>query len=342
MKTFLSLSRWICCLLLFPFGAAFCKDLTVVSWGGHFQEVQRQLVYKPFSLQTGTRISALSWDGGMEPLRGNAAWDVVIVDPNELMTGCREGLFAIINWATIGGRQRFISNAVTDCGVGANVYSLVLSYDGSRLPVAPQSWVDLWNVKRFPGKRALRKGPKTNLEIALLADGVKLEEVYVQLATPAGIDRAFKKLSQLKPNVVWWEYGVEPQDLLANGQAVMASAYNIRVSAANVDNQRHLKMVWHNSLNFMDFWVIPKASLQKNEAEQFIAYATSSLVQKSIAEKIPYGQTRKGIAGHVEDSRMQDILGNPNYLSPSLYINEQFWQDNQVKLTERFNQLMLK
>ncbi len=94
---------------------------------------------------------------------------------------------------------------MNDCGVGAIVYNFVLAYDGDKIKDdAPKSWADFWDVKKCPGKRALRKGPKTNLEIALMADGVPPADVYKTLATPAGVDRAFKKLdaAEAQPDLV--------------------------------------------------------------------------------------------------------------------------------------------
>ena len=42
-----------------------------------------------------------------------------------------------------------------DCGVGAFVWSTALAYNADKLKVAPTGWADFWNVKDFPGKRAL-------------------------------------------------------------------------------------------------------------------------------------------------------------------------------------------
>jgi hypothetical protein len=50
----------------------------------------------------------------------------------------------------------------------------------------------------------MRKTAKYSLEIALLADGVPPGDVYKVLSTPSGVDRAFKKLDELKPEIVWW------------------------------------------------------------------------------------------------------------------------------------------
>ncbi len=66
------------------------------------------------------------------------------------------------------------------------VWSMVMAYDSTKLARAPQSWADFWNVREFPGKRGLRKGAKYTLEVALLADGVKAEDLYKVLATPEG------------------------------------------------------------------------------------------------------------------------------------------------------------
>jgi hypothetical protein len=40
----------------------------------------------------------------------------------------------------------------------------------------PKTIKDFFNTKKFPGKRAIYKGAMSNLEIALVADGVKLAE----------------------------------------------------------------------------------------------------------------------------------------------------------------------
>ena len=61
------------------------------------------------------------------------------------------------------------------------------------------------------------------------------------LATPAGVDRAFNKLSQLKPNLIWWEKGSQPPQMLAAGEAVMVDAYNGRIDAANTKDKKNFK-----------------------------------------------------------------------------------------------------
>ncbi len=170
--------------------------------------------------QTKTKMLEENWDGGVGVLRakvqgGNNSWDVVQVESEELVLGCEEGLYEKIDWAKLGGKDKFLPDAVHDCGVGAIVYNFVLSYDKDKIKSGgPQSWADFWDVQKFPGKRALRKGPKTNLEIALMADGVALQgRLQDARTTDAGVERAFAKLDKLKPQ----------HDLVGEGLAAAAA-----------------------------------------------------------------------------------------------------------------------
>jgi putative spermidine/putrescine transport system substrate-binding protein len=328
-------------------GAAQARDLSVVSWGGAYQDAQKEVYFKPFMDKTKVKMVDESWDGGIGVLRakmqgGANNWDVVQVESEELALGCEEGLFEKIDWAKLGGKDKFLKDAVSDCGVGAIVYNFVLAYDGDKIKAAPKSWADFWDVKKYPGKRALRKGPKTNLEIALLADGVPPSEVYKLLSTPAGVDRAFNKLSQLKPNLIWWEKGAQPPQMLASGEAVMVSAYNGRIAAANKTDKKNFKMSWPGSLYTVDSWVIMKGSPNKAQAEQFLAFVSDPGNQKNLPPRIPYGITHNAATALVDKAVLPDLPTNPANLKASLYLNDKFWLENLDKLNQRFNAWLAK
>ena len=199
------------------------RPLSVVSWGGAYQDAQKEVYFKPFMEKTGIKMVDESWDGGVGMLRakiqgGNNNWDVVQVESEELRSAARKACTRSSTGPSSAARDKYLPDAVNDCGVGAIVYSFVLAYDGDKIKDdAPKSWADFWNVQKWPGKRALRKGPKTNLEIALMADGVAPTDVYKTLGDrrPASIARS-RSSTQLKPNLVWWEKGSQPPQLLAS------------------------------------------------------------------------------------------------------------------------------
>ena len=64
---------------------ALARDLAVVSWGGAYQDAQREVYFKPFMEKTKITMTEENWDGGVGTLRakiqgGNNNWDVVQVE----------------------------------------------------------------------------------------------------------------------------------------------------------------------------------------------------------------------------------------------------------------------
>jgi putative spermidine/putrescine transport system substrate-binding protein len=321
--------------------AAAARDLTVVSWGGAYQDAQREVYFKPF-MKGGVKMHEESWDGGIGVLRakvqgGAADWDVVQVEAEELVLGCQEGLFERIDYGKLGGKERFLPGAVHDCGVGAILWSTVLAYDADKLKDGPRTWADFWNVKKWPGKRALRKGPKFTLEFALMADGVAPKEVYKVLRTAAGVDRAFKKLDELKPHLLWWEAGAQAPQLLASGEVVMTSAYNGRISAASKKDRRNFRVVWSQSIYNIDYWVVLKGTPVREPAYKFIAFASDPTTQKNLPLHIAYGVTTKAAAKQIDPKVLPELPSAPDNLVNAIEIDPAFWVENIDRLAERFN-----
>lgn len=317
------------------------ESLTVISFGGLNKDAQDKAFYKPFAAAGKGTIEPGEYNGEMARIRAmvetkQVGWDVVEVESPELIRGCDEGLFEPLDWNKLGDKTQYVPGAVTECGAGIFLWSTVLTYDASKLKKAPTSWADFWDVKDFPGKRALRKSAKFTLEIALLADGVKREDIYKVLATPTGVERAFKKLDQIKPNIQWWESGAQPLQWLVSGDVVMTSAYNGRVSAAQGEGH-DFKMVWDNSLYDLDSWAIVKGSKHKDLAEQFIAFANKPENQKVFAETIPYGPTEKSVTGMIDAKYAQNLPTAEKNLAGALQVDTHFWIEHGEDLEQRFN-----
>lgn len=333
--------------LLLAAGSASARDLTVVSWGGNYQDAQKEVYFKPFVTKTGVKMNDESWDGGVGVLRakvegGSANWDVVQVESEELLVGCEEGLFEKLDFSKIGGKDAYLSAAVNDCGVGAIVYNFILAYDGDKLKDGPKSWADFWDTKKFPGKRALRQGPKTNLEIALIADGVAPQDVYKVLKTAGGVERAFNKLDALKNDLIFWKAGAQPPQLLASGEVVMTSAYNGRISAANEKDNKNFKIVWDGSLFTIDSWIVLKGSTNKEAALQFLSFVGAPENQKLLPNYIAYGVTNKSAMSLIDPKVLPNLPTAPQNMAKAVEIDAPFWLENIDKLNERFNKWAAK
>ena len=222
------------------------------------------------------------------------------------------------------------------CGVGFFVWSTALAYNADKLKAAPSGWADFWDVKKFPGKRGMRKGAHYNLEFALMADGVAPKDVYKVLGTKASQDRAFKKLDELKPNIQWWEAGAQPPQFLVAGDVVMSTAYNGRISAAQKEG-KNLKVVWNGSIYDLDYWAIPKGTPNKALAEKYIAYTLTPKPQESYAEHISYGPANLAAIKSLDAKTLANLPNSPANGKNAVLQDIAFWTDHSDELEQRFS-----
>lgn len=316
-------------------------DVTVISFGGANQAAQNKAFYQPYDASGAGKVIAGEYNGELAKISamvqsGNVTWDVVEMESPELVRGCEEGLFEKLDYSRIGDTAHFLPEAVTPCGVGIFVWSTAIAYDADRLKQAPQGWADFWDVQKIPGKRGLRKGAKYTLEFALLADGVPPAQIYETLATPDGVARAFAKLDQLKPHIVWWEAGAQPPQLLAAGDLVMSSAYNGRIAAAQREG-RNLQVVWNGSIYDLDYWAIPVGAKQRDEAYRYIAFASQPAHQRVMAAESSYGPTHKGAIDGIDAALAAVLPTAPANLAGAFATDTEFWVEYGEDLEQRFN-----
>lgn len=320
--------------------AADAGKLTVVGAGGVLQDAERKAFFEPFAKASGVTLTEDSYSGQMAKVRamvssGSVSWDVMQVEQNTLLSGCAEGLFEPLDWSKIGKKEDFIPEAYNECGVGAFVWSMVPSYDKSKLSNGPATWADFWDTKTWPGKRGFRQTAKMTLEIALLADGVQPGDVYKVLATKAGQDRAFAKLDQIKPDIIWWTSGAESLERLAAGDVAATATFNGRVSAANATG-KNFALIWNGQVYGIDYWGIVKGSPNKANAEKFIAFAASEAAQSVFPESIAYGVTNLKAIRTIKPELAKDLPTTEANLASAVGLNTEFWADNGEALEARF------
>jgi len=318
---------------------AMAQQITVVNFGGANANAQKKAYYEPFE-KTGTKVVAVEYNGEQAKIKAmvetkKVTWDVVEVESPDVARGCAEGLFEKLDYSKIGNKADFNPAAVTECGIGVFVWSTVMAYNGDKLKDGPKTWADFWDTKKFPGKRGMRKGARYNLEFALMADGVKPADVYKVLATKDGAARAFKKLTELKPNIQWWEAGAQPPQFLVAGDVVMTTVYNGRIDAANREG-KNLKITWLGGIYDLDYWVIPKGAPNKDASLKFIAFASTADAQAEYAKNIAYGPTNNKALAKLDAKVLDNLPTSPANSKEALQMNLQFWGDQGEDLEKRF------
>jgi putative spermidine/putrescine transport system substrate-binding protein len=341
-RTFLAALAFLTATAIAPLTArASPNDLTIVTRDDSLQRAIQATYVQTFSGVTGTRVQQPVWEGGIDTLRSQAkatddTWDLVLVDPDELATGCSEGLFEKLDWAATGGKDHYQAQAISDCGLGAVIVTTVLAWDKDKLPVAP-SWSDFWDVAKYPGKRGLRKGVRGNLEFALMADGVGPADVYKTLSTSDGLERAFRKLDQLKPYIVWWSTETDAARILASGDVLMTSAPSGQIATAADHEHKNFGLQFTASVFELQSWVIMKGSASVRMAQQFLYFTGLPAIELRLLQHSGDGGLAKGLNDGLSPELAAVSPSAPANLAAGLRIDAAFWHDNLPKLRQRFD-----
>ncbi|MBB5220513.1 putative spermidine/putrescine transport system substrate-binding protein [Amaricoccus macauensis] len=355
-----------------PFGAAMAADdiepcdgcansMTVVSWGGAYQTSQQNAYSKPYAELTGTTFT---WDESsneaVAKLRaqfeaGNVTWDLVDVEGPDSQRLCDEGLAMPIDFDAVlapgddGSTPTadFGDGLINECFIPQIWFSTTFGY---RTDVAewngavPTSLCDVFDMEKFPGKRALEKRPKKNLEWALLCDGVTKEELYDVLSTPEGVDRALKKLDTIKDQTVWWSAGAEAPQLLADKEVVFGSTYNGRLFAVIEEQHQPVAMLWDYEVFDFDGWIVPADLPEDRKARvmNFLRFATDTQRLADQAKWISYGPARASsqpLVGKHADLGIEmapHMPTNPDNMKNYLVNNIEWWADHQDEVEAKF------
>ena len=282
------------------------RAITVVSWGGPYERSQRKAYFEPFTKATGIRIDIERYDGGLEELRrqvngGEIAWDLVDMTMADNRAACRQGLLVPIEHSLLHpapdgtpASGDFIDGALTECGVAQIVYAMVAAYNRDAFPgERPARIADIFDLRRFPGTRALQRSPEANLEWALRSYGVPRQDLYQLLSTERGLRLAFERLDRIRDHVVWWTSTDQPVEMLISGEAVIASEYNGRLFEVAAIQGHPIEIIWDGQVYELGTWGIPRGTRRLDDVLEFIRFATGTRPLADQARYIAYGPARR-------------------------------------------------
>lgn len=342
-------------LVLAAASAMAAESVTVVSWGGSYARACVEGYHKAFTAETGIEVRLEDYNGGLAEVRaqmdaGAVHWDVVDVELADGVRGCDEGLFKVLDPATLppgadgsAAADDYYPGMITECGANILFYSMIYAYNAEKMPgEKPTATQDFFDLERFPGRRGMRRTPTGNLEFALMGDGVPAEDVYTLLDTEAGVQRAFAKLDTIKDRVVWWETGGQPAQMLADGEVAMSTSYNGRIFNAQVLEEQPFVIVWDGQILDTGFLAILEDAPNPAAAQRFVEFSSRPSSLAGISRHIAYSPTRRSaeslITTHAETGvDMWPHMPNaPENARRALHNDWRWWSDNRDDLNERF------
>lgn len=339
-------------------GAAIAEvdEMTVVSWGGAYQNSQQKAYAEPYAADTGINFV---WDESsseaVNKLRiqaesGDISWDLVDVVAADAIRLCDEGLARIVDPDTelesapdgTPASADFGDLIVSECFIPQIVYSTTW---GMRNDVAewngamPSSVCDVFDTDKFPGKRAILPNALNNMEWgAYCSRSFNRDQasVYSMLETEKGQQAALDMWSSIKDDLVFAASAADVPQLLQDGEVVMGSTYNGRLFAliaeGGVDN---VEMLWDAQVFDLDGWIVPANLPAEREAAvmEFVRFATDTQRLADQAKYISYGPARASsaplVGQHAElgIDMAPHMPTDPNNSKNTILTDYEFWAD---------------
>ena len=252
-------------------------EVVLVASGGALGAAFKTNFFDPFTKATGIRVrfvpaadtEMLAKVKAMSEA-GRVEWDIVSANLDQIAQF--QMYFAPMECSKL-------PHAQTDGIPGAcDSHSVLKQLDGHMLAFSskafaghqPQSWADFWNVAAFPGVRSLpdHGTPWVVIAAALMADGVKPADVRA----PLDLDRAFRKLNEIKPHVgVWWKTGDQSQQIARTGDAAMIMMYSGRALRSKSQGAA-LDVTWNQAVMAPGRWTIVKDAPHPRAALAFLDF----------------------------------------------------------------------
>jgi len=315
-------------------------SFTVSSWGGSFQEAQRKAFFTPFSEKYGIKIVEDGPPGNPKIVAmvkaGNVTWDVCDIGAYKPTPLGKDGYLEEFDYSIVDKTDIFPGFA-TKWGVGNLSYSTVLAYRTDVLTGdQPDHVKDLWDLERFPGKRAMRDNPIENLAYALQADGMAIDDIYP--LSDGKIARAYEKLDEIKDHVIWWSQGAKAPQLLVTKEVVMATAWNGRLDKIIAEGVP-IGMAWNGAQLMGDAWVIPKGAPNKDLAMLFVAWSVLPEINWRLSDYITYGPVNYKSIEYVRPERRAMVP--TTYADVQIPCDYDYWGENYNTQVDRWTEWKL-
>jgi putative spermidine/putrescine transport system substrate-binding protein len=321
------------------------SEIVFVSGNGSYRQAHIKAFFEPFERETGIKVVDPITTVGMRRIlqmnrNGDTAFDVVTQTESSMYTFVREGVLEPIDYDLfdksvldeIGPENRF------PYGVGTLDCAYVLGYDKARFPGKdyPNCWKDFWDVERFPGMRCLEamRGSESNIEQALLADGVHIDNLY-----PLDMDRAFESLDRIRPSVhTWWFTGDQAVQVMIDQGVSATLVWDTRMKVLK-EFGIPVDFTWNEAALMKEVLIVPKGAKNYREAMNFLNFVSRAQPQAELSKYLYSAPTNREAFKLLSEEHQSKLCTWPENRKNAFQIDSKWWGENGPYVAERAQRL---
>lgn len=312
--------------------------ITVTCWGGDYEKNVRAVFAEPFTKETGIGVNIVN-NADLTKLKvqvrnNNVSWDVFDSIGPHILSASKDGIWEPIDRKIVDTSKLIVPGGADY--VGTFLFAAGIAYDPKRFPAGkfPTNFKEFWDVKNFPGRRALRPRVSEMLEIALVADGVEPSKLY-----PLDVERAFKALDRIKPHVrKWTETTPETLSLVISNEVDFSYSFITRVIPSQQAGNS-IDMPLSQTVNATEYLAVPKGTKKKEAAMRYLAFVLRPDRQAEFSNRMYFSPNNKEALPLVQEATKKYL---PDMTSPAnIVINDAWWANNFEALQKRFTGWLL-
>ncbi len=316
------------------------KSIKIGVYGGYFKKSFDEHIFPAFTKATGIAVESVAEPTGEAWLvqleqaarAGQAPADLSMMAQTATLKGQASDLWTPLDTSKFKHYNdllpRFI-NKYPDgrvAGIGAVAWYITLVSNTDVFKEAPTSWAAFWE----PDK-------KDKLGLLALASNSFLLEVTSKtfmggtnaLDTDEGLEKAFAKLAEVKPNVrLWYRDEAQFEQALKSGEIPMGQYYHDVTGLAIADGF-HVRSTFPKEGGIQDSgnWVLSKASKKVDEAHIFIDYMTQPSIQGLMSRKVGTAPTLERKVLDLSDKEFAAVSSEIEPIIPryDLYVSKADW-----------------
>ncbi len=320
------------------------RTLTTMNWGGSFQEAMVGAFISPFEKNNpAIKVQYLTPYNFAKLVAAHQAKaqevDTLTLASVDMLRAQEAGMFQPLDWSKIDktklSEQQYTTLPNT---ISSLTLSDVMVFNKKKWPSGnhPKSWADFWDVKKFPGPRALERQANKAIPIALMADGMDPKDPKFY---PLDVYRAFKKLNEIKPHIKkWFTQGGEQQQMIENEEVDLLLMWNGRAADSILKNKVSYEIVWNQALytGILQGWAILTGAKNPDDAHKLLDFVGRAEPQAAFARLIYYGPANLKAYDLLEPAFGKLMPSHPDNVKVAHQYDYRWLSTNLTEITRKF------
>jgi len=318
--------------------AQVARDIVMVNWGGLANQAFGDFYGKPFEAKNpGFKVVQDSSGPSQGKIRAmveanKVTWDLCDSSASSSIFLGKAGLLSPIDYSIVDKSLLPAKGFAYPFGAAPYSFSTIMVYDAVKFKDdPPKTWADFWDLKKYPGKRMLRKDVNCMIDAAVMSAGTPLDKVY-----PIDEKLAWAQLKKIKDQAVYWTSGTDSEQIMRTGEASMGILWHTRAKVLFEESKGKFDFTWNQGILQPGIFVSPKNNPAGKDAMRLLRSMQEPEPQVGLLRFFGNGPTNPKAIAMVPDELKRFDPMNPENAKGQIVYDGDWYGENYVRMQQEY------